>query len=74
MKTIIWISNLSDYCEAYILVKETAITRAGVDATARLADDRNKHVRFKNCVSFTDCKSEMNKQKISQKISSDTIA
>ena len=74
MKNIIWISNLSDYYEAYILAKETAITRAGVDATARLADDRNKQVRFRNCVSFTDCKSEMNKQKISQKISSDTIA
>ena len=74
MKTIIWISNLSDYCEGYILVKGTAITRAGVDATARLADDRNKQVRFRNCASFTDCKSEMNKQKISQKISSDTIA
>lgn len=43
-------SDLCDYSDVYILVKWTIeITKAGVDAAARQADNRNKQVTFKNC-------------------------
>ena len=48
-------SNLCDYADSYILVKETTIIGAGDDAAARQADERNKGVPFKNCVPFTKC-------------------
>ena len=47
-------SNLCDYADAYIHVKGTiTITRAGADAAARQADEREKSVIFKNCAPFT---------------------
>ena len=53
------------YAYAYILVKEK-ITIAGErdDAAARRADERNKSVIFKNCVSFTKCIIKINNMEI----------
>ena len=60
-KTTMLGSNLCDYADAYILVKGAiTITGAGDDAAARQADERNKGVIFKNCVSFTKCISRIN--------------
>ena len=54
-------SSLCDYADAYILVKVTVTTtRAGDDAAARQADERNKGVIFKNCAPFTKCISKIN--------------
>ena len=52
-KTTILRSNLCDYADAYILVKETiTITGAGADNAARQAEERNEGVAFKNCAPF----------------------
>ena len=57
--------SLCNYSSAYILVKvRITITGAGDDAAARLADERNKGVIFKNCTSFINCKSEINTTEI----------
>ena len=54
-------SSLCDYSDAYTLVSGTiTITGAGNNNAARRLDERNKGVIFKNCVSFTDCISEIN--------------
>ena len=43
-------SNLSDYADAYILVKGTIKnTGAGNDDSANQLNERNKGVIFKNC-------------------------
>ena len=53
-------SSLYDYCDAYILVKgKITITRAGADAAARQADERDKGVPFKICAPFINCISEI---------------
>ena len=58
-------SSLHDYSDAYILVKgRITITSEGADAAAIQADERNKGVIFKNCVVFTNCKSEINNAEI----------
>ena len=58
-------SSLYDYSDAYILVKgRITITSEGADAAATQADERNKGVIFKNCVVFTNCKSEINNAEI----------
>ena len=45
---------------AYILVKgRITIARAGDNAAARQADERDKGVAFKNCAPFTNCISEI---------------
>ena len=60
-KTTMLKSSLCDYSDAYILGKgRITITEAGDNAGARQADERNKSVIFKNCVSFINCKSEIN--------------
>ena len=60
-KTTMLRSNLCDYADSYILVKgTTAITRAGANADARNADERDKGVTFKNCAPFTKCISKIN--------------
>ena len=60
-KTTMLRSNLCDYADSYILVKGTiTITGAGDDAAARQADERDIEVTFKNCASFTKCKSRIN--------------
>ena len=47
--------------DAYILVNgRVTITGAGDDAAARQADERDKGVTFKNCVSFTKCINRIN--------------
>ena len=49
-KTTMLRSNLCDYADAYILVKRTIkITDAEDDDAAKLLDERNKGVIFKNC-------------------------
>ena len=60
-KTTMLKSNLCDYADSYILVKETiTITGEGADAAAERADERDKGVTFKNCAPFTKCKSRIN--------------
>ena len=60
-KTAMLRSNLCDYADAYILVKETiTITGAGDDDTAKRLDERNKDVTFKNCAPFTKSISRIN--------------
>ena len=55
-------SNLCDYADAYVLVKETiTITGAGNDDAAKRLDKRNKGVIFRNCITFTKCISRTNK-------------
>ena len=53
-------SSLCDYSDVYILVKGAIkITRAGDQAAARQADERDKGVIFKNCAPFINCKREI---------------
>ena len=60
-KTTMLRSNLYDYADSYILVKETIIiTGAGNDDAARRADERDKGATFKNCAPFTKCISRIN--------------
>ena len=60
-KTTMLKSDLCDYADAYIFVKgTTTITGAGADVAARLADEREKGVIFKNCAPFTKCISRIN--------------
>ena len=60
-KTIMPKSNLCDYADVYILVKETiTITGAGDDDRAKQFDERDKGVTFKNCTAFTKCISRIN--------------
>ena len=54
-KTTMLRSSLCYYSDAYILV-----TRAGADAEARKADERDKGVIFKNCASFPNCIRKIN--------------
>ena len=54
-------SNLCDYADACILVKETiTITGTGDDDAPQQLNDRNKNVIFKNCGPFTKCISRIN--------------
>ena len=60
-KTTMLRSNLCDYADSYILVKETVtITGEGADAAAERADERDKGVTFKNCAPFTKFISRIN--------------
>ena len=60
-KNTILSSNLCDYDDADRLVKGTiTITGAGNDDAAKLLDQRNKGVTFKNCAPFTICISRIN--------------
>ena len=64
-KTTMLKSRLCDYSDAYIFVKGIKIiTRAGADAAARQADERDKGVAFKNCAPFTNCISEINNTQV----------
>ena len=56
---------MSDYSDAYILVRGTiTITWARNNDAARALHERNKGVIFKHCASFTDCISEINDTQI----------
>ena len=49
-------SILCDYSDVYILISGTiAITGEEANDAAKKADEVNKEVIFKNCVTFTDC-------------------
>ena len=49
-------SILCDYSDAYRLISGTiAITGEEANDSAKQADERNKELIFKNCVTFTDC-------------------
>ena len=64
-KTAMLRSNLCDYADAYILVKETiTITGVGDNAAARKAHERNKGVTFKNSAPFSKCISRINNKDI----------
>ena len=64
-KTTMLKSSLCDYSDAYILVKGTiTIAGAGADAAARLVDETDKGVAFKNSTPFTNCISEINNTQI----------
>ena len=64
-KTTMLKSSLCDYSDTYIFVKgKITITRAGDDAAAIQADERDKSVAFKNCAPFTNCISEVNNTQI----------
>ena len=47
-----------------LVKRRITFTRAGADAAARQADERNKRVTFKNCAPFINCKSEINNTEI----------
>ena len=54
-------SDLCDYSDAYMFVKDTiTITGAGDSPAARQLDETNKDVMFKNCDLFTKCISRIN--------------
>ena len=55
-------SNLCDYCDAYIPVKGS-ITVASTE-TATVLDNIAKKVIFINCASFMNCTSQMNNTKV----------
>ena len=58
-------SSLSDYCDAYKLVKGIiAIVEQGRDAAALAAERLNKEVILKNCALFANCISEINNTQI----------
>ena len=60
-KTTTLRSNLYDYTDAYILAKGAiTVTGAGDDDAAKLLDERNKGVIFKNCATFIKCISRIN--------------
>ena len=64
-KTAMLRSNLCDYADAYILVKETiTITGVGDNAAARKAHERNKGVTFKNSAPFSKCISRISNKDI----------
>ena len=64
-KTTMLRSSLSDYRDAYILVKgKITITGEGTDAAATEADKRDKGAAFKNCAPSTNCISEINNTQI----------
>ena len=73
-KTTMLISNLCDYADSYILVKETiTITGEGDDAGEIQADERDKGVKFKNCAPFTKCISRINNTDIDNAYDIDTV-
>ena len=73
-KTTMLRSNLCDYADAYILVKETiTITGAGDDDAAKRLDQRNKGVIFKNCGPFTKCISIINNTDIDNAQDTDIV-
>ena len=64
-KTTMLKSDLCDYADAYIFVKEKiTITGHEYDAAARELDERNKGVIFKNCAPCTKCIIRINNKDI----------
>ena len=64
-KTTMLKSSLSDYSDAYFVVKgKITIIGEGDDAAARQANERDKGVAFQNWTPFTNCISEINDTQI----------
>ena len=63
-KTTMLKSSLSDYSDAYILVKGTKLSVTNIAAAGAGANNINKKVIFKNCAPFTNCISEINNTQI----------
>ena len=64
-KTTMLKASLSDYSDAYILLKGTiTVTGEGADAAIKQADERNKGIIFKTFSPFVYCKSEINNTEI----------
>ena len=61
-KTTMLKSNLCDYSDGYILVKENVTVNN--TRTAAAPNNRMDKVIFKNCAPFTDCISEINNSQI----------
>ena len=73
-KNTILRSNLCDYDDGDRLVKGTiTITGAGNDDAAKLLDERNKGVTFKNCAPFTICISRINNTDIDNALDTDIV-
>ena len=62
-KTSMIRSNLCDYSDAYILIKET-ITAPNTTAAGAAVNNTNKKVIFKDCAPFTDCITEINNTQV----------
>ena len=58
-KTSIKRSNLCDYSDVYIVLKET-ITVPNMEAAGEAVTNANKKLSFKNCALFTDSITEIN--------------
>ena len=71
-KTTMLKSSLSDYNDAYILIKGTT-TVNNTGAAYVNANNFNKKVIFKNFEPFTDCKSEINNVEIDNAKDIDTV-
>ena len=56
-------SNLCDYSDVYIHVKET-ITVSNIAAQGAAPNNRNKKLIFKNCAPVTSCLSEINNTQV----------
>ena len=63
-KTTMLKSSLSDYSDAYILVKGTKLSVTNIAAAGAGANNINKKVIFKNCAPFNNCTSEINNTQI----------
>ena len=66
-KNTILKSGLCYYIDAYIFVRGTiTITRPVTVSAARGADEGNELAIFKNCVPFTDCKSDIKNTQVDE--------
>ena len=54
-------SSSCNYGDVYILVRGTITAFGAVGDDTAMAANRNKQAIFKNCASFTDCITEINK-------------
>ena len=67
-------SSLSNYSDAYILVKgRITITGGETDAAARRVYETIKRVIFKNCSQFINCKSKINNTEIDNAKDTDIV-
>ena len=58
-------SSLCDYSDAYILVSGIiTVVGGGADDAGRATDRNNKQAKFKNCVQFNGCITEINNTQV----------
>ena len=65
-------SNLCEYIDPYILVKET-VTVSNTAAEGAAVTNTNKKVIFKNCALFTDCITEINNTQVDDVRKTDVV-